>query len=469
MSLCVLAAQGQPLPPGLEPIPNIDIGSDASLDRARDWLNACVKHPECCKQQLAFSIRPARLLYVNFQQGHWNIRLGGKQKVQTTKENIDAYSASVDFQALPLTIRDAIIVTNRIGLQHLWVDALCIIQDDDSDRDRQIEVMADIFQGAEVTIMASRAKTVHSGFLGRLSRYGLKNPDKVFKVMYNNNKGNKTQIVLAPTNTDERVDHLSKRGWTYQERLRSRRILDFGSTCLSWKLLSVQSKIHIDGIELRLVSCYRLPAIAGVATRHLNRSDTYLAGIWRSDLPQGLLWRTAALEQRPLTYTAPSWSWASNLQRVAYMYTTCDVSQVEIIEVEVNHSSKNRIFGCVTDGYIKLRGYLIEAQWTTNGEDYFLKDGIRLATDKDCGVVFTSYSCQDVIDMTLSGGDTGSIQVHLLVLLSNTEETEAIGLVLRKHSPCQYSRLGLFGSPHYGQHHTVEYLLKGSQQEITII
>lgn len=59
----------------------------------------------------------------------------------------------------------------------------------------------------------------------------------------------------------------------------------------------------------------RLPALAGLAARYGKETGyTYLAGLWREEMPQALLWyRSTVLlpyQQHPASETAPSWSWA---------------------------------------------------------------------------------------------------------------------------------------------------------------
>jgi hypothetical protein len=57
-------------------------------------------------------------------------------------------------EILPRTIRDAIEVTRAIDYRYLWVDSLCIIQDDEQDRDFQIAMMDQIYSNADLTIAA---------------------------------------------------------------------------------------------------------------------------------------------------------------------------------------------------------------------------------------------------------------------------------------------------------------------------
>lgn len=66
---------------------------------------------------------------------------------------------------LPRTIQDTIKVTRSLGLQFLWVDALCIIQDDKDDRQTELSKMAQVFARALVTISAASATHSAQGFL----------------------------------------------------------------------------------------------------------------------------------------------------------------------------------------------------------------------------------------------------------------------------------------------------------------
>ena len=73
---------------------------------------------------------------------------------------------------LPATIQDAIIVTRKLGLRYLWVDALCIFQDSTSDKDAEIAKMDQIYQNARLTISAASAEKCQDGFLAPRSWRG---------------------------------------------------------------------------------------------------------------------------------------------------------------------------------------------------------------------------------------------------------------------------------------------------------
>lgn len=90
---------------------------------------------------------------------------GGKQSLVTTTATAQEYTDGLPVSKIPRTILDAINLTNKLGLRFLWVDALCILQDDPEDVAREVSKMAQIYQEAWVTVSAACAKSVDEGFL----------------------------------------------------------------------------------------------------------------------------------------------------------------------------------------------------------------------------------------------------------------------------------------------------------------
>jgi hypothetical protein len=73
--------------------------------------------------------------------------------------------AALDSSRLSRTISDAITAALRLGFEFLWVDALCIVQDSDDDKLKELPKMADIYRESSLTIVAASASSANEGFL----------------------------------------------------------------------------------------------------------------------------------------------------------------------------------------------------------------------------------------------------------------------------------------------------------------
>jgi hypothetical protein len=90
---------------------------------------------------------------------------GGPQPLLTTRANVDSFSSEIPQEQLPRTLADAVNVTRQLGFKYLWIDALCIIQDDQADKAIEIEKMGSIYKNSSLTIVASSSKSASEGFL----------------------------------------------------------------------------------------------------------------------------------------------------------------------------------------------------------------------------------------------------------------------------------------------------------------
>jgi hypothetical protein len=157
----------------------------------------------------------------------------GSQALNLHVRNLESLSSQLEGQIPPIakTIRDAIGVTGRLGLQYIWVDSLCIIQkdvryDDDPDaRASQIEQMDSIFGHAAVTLVAADGLDAEAGLCGistrpvrnQIARRIRPNVNVLLAVKYNNTYGK-----------------WDTRAWTLQEKLLSKRILIFNGGYVSY-------------------------------------------------------------------------------------------------------------------------------------------------------------------------------------------------------------------------------------------
>jgi hypothetical protein len=107
---------------------------------------------------------------------------GGDQSTKITKHNLASYERGIDIRRLPRMIRDAIEMTKTIGLENLWVNALCksfsvemprlltsvwaigIVQDDEHELTQEIGKQVKMYQGGEFSILAGGAASMNEDF-----------------------------------------------------------------------------------------------------------------------------------------------------------------------------------------------------------------------------------------------------------------------------------------------------------------
>ncbi|TGO18645.1 hypothetical protein BTUL_0008g00260 [Botrytis tulipae] len=126
---------------------------------------------------------------------------------------------------LPKVILDAIELTNRLGQRYLWVDRLCIIQDQEIATMSEVMRMDQVYAGAYVTIVAA-------GKFGLFNKLTATLSDPKFK-----NKGG-----FAEQTWKIQAHYLSlskstwaKRAWTYQEAILSKRVIFFCKSTAFWQ------------------------------------------------------------------------------------------------------------------------------------------------------------------------------------------------------------------------------------------
>lgn len=159
---------------------------------------------------------------------------GGSQPIQLTRETIK-HASSYPTTMLPKTLADAAWFTHQLGLEYLWVDALCILQDDVDDKGREIPRMGQYYGDATVTICAASAETCFKGFLP--TPPPAENPENYLfgpvelRAKTTTGELGTIQVFKEPDyfNSHRAREPVVKRGWTLQESLLSRRLLIFSA------------------------------------------------------------------------------------------------------------------------------------------------------------------------------------------------------------------------------------------------
>jgi hypothetical protein len=130
---------------------------------------------------------------------------------------------------LPKTFRDAVVITRKLGARYLWIDSLCIVQDEMKDWETESKNMANVYQNSLLTIAAAASPDSQTGcFLQRES--GMEMKIKHGKCTFYLQHINRNWALPSPTGGP-----LQSRGWVLQEMLLSQRILFFSEDQLFWE------------------------------------------------------------------------------------------------------------------------------------------------------------------------------------------------------------------------------------------
>lgn len=96
----------------------------------------------------------------------WASNRGKNQLVKLLRKNIDQFHSFIDLDTLHKSSQDAVHMTRALGIEYLWIDSLCIIQDDKADTQREINRMHAIYSGAALNLVADSATDCDGGFFG---------------------------------------------------------------------------------------------------------------------------------------------------------------------------------------------------------------------------------------------------------------------------------------------------------------
>ncbi|RSL64888.1 hypothetical protein CEP53_003891 [Fusarium sp. AF-6] len=137
------------------------------------------------------------------------------QSVMTTVATLQERFDGIDFGELPKTLQDAIISTHRLGIQYIWIDSLCIVQDDNNEKVQDITQMGEVCSQAYITLSASSAANVTEGFLQNRS---IPQPLTPIALRYANEAGVEGTIIATSEPISEGMpDPINSRAWTFRE------------------------------------------------------------------------------------------------------------------------------------------------------------------------------------------------------------------------------------------------------------
>jgi hypothetical protein len=303
------------------------------------------------------------------------------------KDNISVLSTGISLQELPRTFADAVIITRKLGVDYIWIDSLCIIQDEEDDWRRETALMEHIYGGSYLNIAASSSTSVHGGCW--VASNGMQS---AFRTKVRVGDRELVREIRDDRCYDKTVwdSHLATRAWALQEKLLPPRTLHLGDRGAFWECrLKIANEYLPDGFTKMLgsgllrqmrklqhlqqwwatvVHLYtsahltferdKLPALSGIARRiHSQKGCQYLAGLWREEnIEAQLCWRVDGPRDRPVTCRAPSWSWASIDGPILYMPTQegiCEDKYAHVVDVSVIPLADD-IFGELSAGTLDV-------------------------------------------------------------------------------------------------------------------
>ncbi|KAG4432456.1 hypothetical protein IFR05_012071 [Cadophora sp. M221] len=297
---------------------------------------------------------PTRLLEITKSAGQWRVRVidsteaemdaayvtlshcwGSSDFIRLTAETHLSYTDNVPFGSLSQTFKDAVELTFALGFKYLWIDSLCIIQDSHDDWIQESSMMGSVYALGHLNIAATYSKNGDGG-LFKQSNDASASP---CIIQMTDNDGALTEAICY----EDRVWHrevdatpLGNRAWVVQERVLAPRIVHFSFNQVFWECCRERAaeilppdSVGEDG-ELKKVTPYpgtseaqdpdrtwvhknwaslvekysscsltvqsdKLVAISGLARRVCGQlglnSEDYVAGLWKSNLLHGLLYR----------------------------------------------------------------------------------------------------------------------------------------------------------------------------------
>lgn len=280
---------------GLAPLSKNDPIDNLALTKL--WISNCINNHVKCSENLT-GFLPTRLLDVRAfeHEGSRDVKLvcldpndyipdGGdvpiyatlshcwgppeKRPITTTKANFQERMARIHFEDLPTTFRDAARIIRELdyNLRYLWIDSLCIVQDDTEDWAREASLMADVYSQSFVTLAALSSSDSSQGCnivdniqekVGTMIDIDLNNcgtsdtTQEPARIRVTQSKPQPWSWYYA--DYDYRFwgiknPPLRGRAWALQERALSRRSIHFGDEQLLWECRELKATAQLPWLD----------------------------------------------------------------------------------------------------------------------------------------------------------------------------------------------------------------------------
>jgi len=304
-----------------------------ALGKIHKWLTSCLDSHNECRETLAGelcskdNLLPTRLIDVTATPPRlietstlpkttgqylclsycWGSLSDSSEYCKLTRASLTKFTVALPFDALPKTIQDGMLITRSLGQRYLWVDSLCIIQDDEAMGDWHTEAskMCQIYENALCTIAATAA--AHSGeglFFPRQADDGGPNSrsDKQarFSCSVNGSRLGDFFISTPAVGYSETYDgeiessRWSTRAWVFQEQVCSRRILHFGKHQMFWECLECTRQE--DGTVVKSMNERRWKADMRYGIRRSSAHRARIIAATNYSLTKSLPWHSRGID-----------------------------------------------------------------------------------------------------------------------------------------------------------------------------
>lgn len=170
---------------------------------------------------------------------------GGSLPIRTTRETTKTFCERIVWRHLPRTFQDAVSVARFLGISFIWIDSLCIIQDDEQDWESEAAQMANIYGRSTITIAATQSSGPNAGLFHILPPDCLDRPVS-HAVLPLETPPLHYRSVISHGELQNCMDDyftgrqsstfpLLRRAWAFQEHLLSPRIVHFTTRELVWE------------------------------------------------------------------------------------------------------------------------------------------------------------------------------------------------------------------------------------------
>ncbi|KAK2778717.1 hypothetical protein CKAH01_11643 [Colletotrichum kahawae] len=229
---------------------------EVAIDHMRKWLSICDSSHECNRpdkdKENGKSHARAPLYLIdtenycivsdNAEKSYVALSYPwDKSSTQLLQRNREAllrpYALLIRERLISKVILEAIKMTKLLRLRYVWVDQLCIVQDEESaEKNEEISNMDHIYSGAAVTLVASERQGLFEGnFRNSVSNEisAPVSPSTIVQVSVSRRELDDKAILNHYTSISEST--WATRGWTYQESILSKRIIFFHHDVVFWQ------------------------------------------------------------------------------------------------------------------------------------------------------------------------------------------------------------------------------------------